>query len=106
MTAALSPAGTDSFETAEIAGLRFPRRRLISGIPPLERLGNISSRPDTADIYVKPGNLGQCRFQPRGFLPLGFDFGGYNPALLTLAGDLLLEFPQLLLQHHNALLQC
>ena len=57
MSAAPSPAGADTFETAEIAGLRFPRRRLISGVPPLERLGNISSRPGSADIYVKRDDM-------------------------------------------------
>ena len=53
MTAPASP----SVETVRIGNADFPRRRLISGTPPLERLANLSGRDGRAPILVKRDDL-------------------------------------------------
>lgn len=53
MTSSVSP----SFETVRIGNADFPRRRLISGTPPLDLLGNLSGRDGRAPIYVKRDDL-------------------------------------------------
>ena len=44
-------------ETVRIGNNEFPRRRLISGVPPLDRLTNLSARPGSADMVVKRDDL-------------------------------------------------
>jgi D-cysteine desulfhydrase family pyridoxal phosphate-dependent enzyme len=46
-----------AYETVRIGNAEFPRRRLISGTPPLDRLNNLSGRDGRADIYVKRDDL-------------------------------------------------
>ncbi len=53
MTAPASP----SVETVRIGNADFPRRRLISGTPPLERLANLSGHGGRAPILVKRDDL-------------------------------------------------
>ncbi|MAN79586.1 MAG: hypothetical protein CMM77_12735 [Rhodospirillaceae bacterium] len=53
MTTPASP----SLETVRVGNADFPRRRLISGTPPLDRLGNLSGRDGRAPIYVKRDDL-------------------------------------------------
>lgn len=53
MTAPASP----SVETVRIGNADFPRRRLISGTPPLERLANLSGQNGRAPILVKRDDL-------------------------------------------------
>ncbi|MEP4501190.1 MAG: hypothetical protein ABJ355_10425, partial [Alphaproteobacteria bacterium] len=53
MTAFASP----SVETVRIGNADFPRRRLISGTPPLERLANLSGHGGRAPILVKRDDL-------------------------------------------------
>jgi len=51
---AFAPA---TLETVRIGAAEFPRRRLISGTPPLERLGNLSGRDGRAAVLVKRDDL-------------------------------------------------
>lgn len=44
-------------ETIRIGNGEFPRRRLISGVPPLDRLVNLSARPGSAPMVVKRDDL-------------------------------------------------
>lgn len=53
----MSHPAPDSYEVVRIGNVDFPRRRLISGTPPLDKLSNLSGRDGRSDLYVKRDDL-------------------------------------------------